>query len=46
MLSNIQWGWTLTSVTTEGVATLTINKINLQFLYFSFLQIGAYGSVS
>ena len=41
VLSNTQWGWSLTNVNSD-VATLTIDKIQLQHLYFSFLQIGAY----
>ena len=41
-LTGCEWGWTVSSVS-GGTATLTITKKQLQYLYFSYLQLGYYG---
>ena len=42
ILSNTQWGWTLLNVSTTETATLTLDKKQLQNIYFSFFQISKY----
>ena len=42
ILSNAMWGWSLLSTDSNNISTLTIDKNQLQYIYFSFFQIGIY----
>ena len=41
ILGNAQWGWSITAVN-GSLATLTIDKSQVQNMYYSFFQIAAY----
>ena len=46
ILFDTTWGWSLLNQSSNGTATITIDKYQLQYVYFSFLQIGQYSTTT
>ena len=42
ILNNATWGWSILNISSNSIVTINVDKYQLQYIYFSFFQIGIY----